>query len=44
MLVTKSVREVRNFYEVLAGKFFVNMQGVSFISAPNTVALSHIQT
>jgi hypothetical protein len=28
----------------LAGKFFVNMQGVSFISAPNTVALSHIQT
>jgi len=43
-LDTKSVREVRNLYEVLADKFLVNMQGFSFISAPNTVALSLIKT
>jgi hypothetical protein len=35
------VREVRNLYEVLAG-FFFNMQGFSFISAQNTVAVSYI--
>jgi hypothetical protein len=36
------MREVRNLYEIAAGKYFINIQGVSFITAPNTAALSHV--
>jgi hypothetical protein len=40
--IRNRMREAINLYETAAGKFFVNMQGFSFITAPSVAALSHI--